>query len=351
MTEATPRFRDIFEVLREKAALPPELVRRVFESIFAGEWTPVQVAGLLVALRLKGDDADTLGAAATAMRAVMTEVHHDFPRLLDTCGTGGDGAGTLNISTGSAILVAAAGVPVAKHGNRAVSSQSGSADVLEALGVPTDVPPDRAVDVLRESNIAFLLAPAHHPAVRHASQARQELGIRTIFNAIGPLCNPARVSHQLLGAYDDTLRSLFATTLRALGLTRAWVVRGEDGLDEVSPYAATRVAELSEGTLREFAVRPEDFGIRPLAVGSAKGGDALFNAWVIEQLVRGEEHPAVDAFVLNAAAALVVVEELPPKDATARIRDTIRSGAALRTLESWRSSAQKYSGAHAAGPR
>ena len=218
-------FPEVFAELTSPVGIAPARVREVFDTILRGEWTPVQVAGFAVALRLTGESAETIEAAARSLREAMLPVEHGLPRVLDTCGTGGDGSGTLNLSTGAAIIAAASGVVVAKHGNRAVSSRAGSADVLEALGVRTDLPASAAAPLLRQLGIAFLMAPTHHPAMRHGGVARRELGIRTIFNCLGPLANPARATHQLLGAYDDALRPVLATTLGALGVTRAWVVR------------------------------------------------------------------------------------------------------------------------------
>jgi anthranilate phosphoribosyltransferase len=225
---------------------------------------------------------------------------------------------------------------VAKHGNRAVSSQAGSADVLEALGIPLDVPPNRAATVLEQANIAFLMAPAHHPAMRHAMVARKELGVRTIFNCLGPLANPARATHQLVGTYDDGLRATFAKTLRKLGTQRAWVVRGADGLDEISPFGPTRVTELDGDEIRELTVTPDTFGLAASPAGAIAGGNADANADVLRQVLSGQQHPSTDAFLLNAGAALVVAEGLDPKAAVERARETIASGAALRTLERWR---------------
>src|SRR5690606_24287483 len=183
--------------------------------------------------------SEVIAGAARAMRANMVAVEHAFPKLLDTCGTGGDETGTVNLSTGAALICASLGVPVAKHGNRAVSSRSGSADVVRALGIPVDLPAEAASRVLVEANIAFLMAPTHHPAMKHAAAVRKDLGIRTVFNCLGPLVNPARATHQLIGAFSDDLRPVLAHTLGQLGTVRAWVVRGEDGIDEVSPYGAT----------------------------------------------------------------------------------------------------------------
>lgn len=332
-------FAEIFAELTQREGLAPARVREVFDTILRGEWTPVQVAGFAVALRLTGESAETIEAAARSLRDAMVPVDHGLPRVLDTCGTGGDGSGTLNLSTGAAIIVAAAGVVVGKHGNRAVSSRAGSADVLEALGIRTDLPASAAAPLLREIGIAFLMAPTHHPAMRHGGVARRELGIRTIFNCLGPLANPARATHQLLGAYDDALRPVLASTLGALGVTRAWVVRGEDGLDEVSPFGATRVSCLDRGQVTELVIRPDDFGLPPCAPGAVAGGSAEDNARAIEQVLSNRPHPARDAFVLNAAAALVVAEGVEPRAAAERARDALTSGRALALLERWRRAA------------
>jgi anthranilate phosphoribosyltransferase len=329
-------FATLYQKLSGPTGPAPELVRAGFDAILAGQWTPVQVAGFLVALRAHGDSAACLLAAAEAMRANMVVVDHGLDLVLDTCGTGGDGQGTLNLSTGAALLAAASGIRVAKHGNRAVSSHAGSADVIEALGVRLDVAPAHAATVLREAGIAFLMAPAHHPAMRHAVVARRELGIRTVFNAVGPLANPARATHQLVGTYDDGLRPMFAEVLQQLGTKRAWVVHGREGLDEISPFGPTRVTSLDRGSTTEFEVAPEDFGVTPSAPGAIAGGDAAANATVLENILRGAPHPATDAVVLNAAAALVVAHEQQPKAATARVRELIASGAAHRALEAWR---------------
>ncbi len=228
---------------------------------------------------------------------------------------------------------------MAKHGNRAATSRSGSADVLEALGVPLDVPAKSQAAVLREAGIAFLFAQAHHPAMKHAMPIRRELGIRTLFNAIGPLSNPALATHQLLGAYDDSMRPVLAGALRDLGTRRAWVIRSSDGMDELSPHATTRVTELDDGTLREFEVAPEDFGLSKSPAGAVVGGDPKENADVLRKVLAGEPHPSRDAFVLNGAAALVVARGLEPKAAAHAAREVLENGAALRLLETWRNAA------------
>jgi anthranilate phosphoribosyltransferase len=273
------------------------------------------------------------------MREVMLRVEHELPVVLDTCGTGGDHSSTLNLSTGAALIAAATGIPVAKHGNRAATSRSGSADVLEALGLPLDVPHAAQANVLQQANIAFLFAQAHHPAMRHAMPVRRELGIRTLFNCLGPLANPASATHQLLGAFDDSMRLVLARALATLGTRRAWIVRSTDGMDEMSPYAPTRVTALDQGRFEEFEIAPEDFGIRRSPAGVVQGGDPAENARVLRLVLSGEPQPSTDAFVLNAAAALVVAEGLEPRFAAEKARDALRSGAALRTLEAFRSAA------------
>jgi anthranilate phosphoribosyltransferase len=338
MTTSTdpPIFSRVFEELSRPEGISGATMRRVFDAIFAGAWTSAQIGALLAAQRLRGDNAECISAAAAAMRAVMLRVPHDFPRLLDTCGTGGDGSSTLNLSTGAALIAAAAGVPVAKHGNRAATSRSGSADVLEALGIPLDVPAAEQGAVLCEARIAFLFAQAHHPAMKHAMPVRRELGIRTIFNCLGPLANPAGATHQLLGAPDDNMRKILAQALAGLGTTRSWVIRSSDGMDEVSPHAPTRVTEVSGGKLSEFEIAPEDFGLERSAPGAIQGGDPPANAKVLDGVLGGERHASRDAFILNAAAALVIAEGLEPRAAADRARETIENGSARGLLERWR---------------
>jgi len=336
-----PTFAELLPFLSRQEGVSLGHVRAAFDAILAGAWTPVQVGAFAVTLRVLGETTEVIVAGAEALRRTMTVVATDSNPVIDTCGTGGDVSGTLNLSTAAALVVAALGIPVAKHGNRSVSSRCGSADVIEALGIPLDVPPDRQARVLSEAGIAFLFAPAHHPALRHAAQARRELGIRTIFNALGPLANPARASHQLVGVYDDALRTVFAEALSKLGVVRAWVVRSEDGLDEVSPSAPTRVTELVGGRIRERVVSPEDFGLPRAARESIAGGDAKTNAEAIESLISGEAHPALGAVVLNAAAALVVAKDVPLREAAALARRAIEDGTASATLERWRRAATK----------
>jgi anthranilate phosphoribosyltransferase len=351
MTQAL-KFPEVFAELRSDDGLSPNTARRVFDEILAGDWTPAQIAGLLVALQMRGETAAVVGAAAQAMRASMVRVEHALPLVFDTCGTGGDGHGTINVSTGAALIVAAAGVPVAKHGNRAASSRSGSADVLSALGISLDVPAAAQSRVLSEANIAFLFAPLHHPAMRHAGPPRRELGVRTIFNMLGPLANPARATHQLVGAFSHEVRHLLATALRDLGVNGAWVVHSEDGLDEISPYAPTHVSVVESGKIRERVVAPADFGLSPSPPGAISGGDPSENASIVQQVIAGEPHPARDALVLNSAASLALARGLSLPAAATLARATLDSGAALGTLETWRKVSQREAlrATHSAAP-
>ena len=282
-----PSFRDVFAEVASDRGASGDCVRRAFDAILSGAWTPVQVAGFAVALRMRGETPEQIAAAARALREAMVPLPHTFGEVLDTCGTGGDGLGTVNLSTAAALLAAAAGVPVAKHGNRAVSSRAGSADVFEALGVRIDLSVEQATKVFQSSKLVFLMAPTHHPAMRHGGVARRELGIRTIFNCLGPLANPAGATHQLLGAYDDALRPVLARTLQDLGTKRAWIVRGQDGMDEISPYAPTNVTRLDAGGIRDQVVTPEDFGFATSPPGAAEGGDAKHNAAILRSSLEG----------------------------------------------------------------
>jgi anthranilate phosphoribosyltransferase len=307
-----------------------------------GKWTPIQIGAYATALRARGETEDALFAGARALRAAMTAVDHGLDAVFDTAGTGGDGAHTLNLSTAAAILLAAAGVRVAKHGNRSVSSRCGSADVVEALGIPLDLSVDAHARLLRTVGITFLMAPAHHGALRHASQARKELGVRTIFNALGPLANPARATHQLVGVYDDALRPIAARALGRLGVKRAWVVRSEDGLDEVSPAASTRVSVLDEdGSVREMRVSPESFGLVPTALDTIRGGGADESATELRALLGGGGHRAEAALLINAASAYCVARGASEREAAEAMRSVLSTGKALARLDEWRAAAQR----------
>lgn len=311
-------------------------------EIMDGRASEAQIAALLVALRMKGETVDEIEGAARAMRSRMKGVSLNVDPLLDTCGTGGDDLGTFNISTATAFVAAAAGVHVAKHGNRAVSSRSGSADVLSELGVTIDAPAEAMRSAIEHHRIGFLFAPSHHPAMRFAAPIRRELGLRTIFNVLGPLTNPAGASHQLLGVFDDALLSPMAEVLGRLGAKRAWVVRGEDGLDELTLCGASHVAEWDGERVVERVVTPEDVGLRRAHPESLKGGTPSENASIIRELLGGErDGPARDVVALNAGAALLVCERAASLREGVEISlEILRGGRAMSTLEALRSATQ-----------
>ena len=317
--------------------LSPSDVEDAMDAILSGEATPAQIAAFVVALRMKGESSDEIAAAARSLRKHCESIHPnvDGP-LLDTCGTGGDGLHTFNISTASAIVAAACGVAVAKHGNRAVSSKAGSADVLEALGVRIDIPAESVRRCIEEVGIGFLFAPSHHAAMRHAAPIRRELGIRTLFNLLGPLSNPASATHQVVGVFDPARAEQLATALGILGLDAAWVVHGDGGLDEVSPSGPTRVAELRNGEVRTFELSPADFGVDSVSLEALRGGDANENADIIGRVLRGEAGAARAAVVVNAAAALCVTGiAADPETGAKRAAEALDSGAAEQVLARW----------------
>lgn len=306
-----------------------------FGVIMAGEATPAQIAGMLMAMRVRGETVAEISGAVRAMRARMTAV--DAPEgALDVCGTGGDGAGTLNVSTAVTFVLAGCGVPVAKHGNRALSSRSGGADVLAALGVNVDVPLERLPGMIRAAGCAFLFAPRHHAAMRHAAGPRVELGTRTIFNLLGPLANPGRVKRQLTGVFSrDWLRPM-AEALGNLGSEHVWMVHGQ-GLDELTLAGVNDVVELRHGAIREFTVMPEDAGLPPSPIEAIKGGDAAHNAHALTALLEGAAGPYRDTVLFNAAAALIVAGRTDNlRDGAAIAARSIDTGAAMASLETLR---------------
>lgn len=307
------------------------------DLILDGRASESQIAAFVVGLRMKGESADEIAAAARSLRRHCEPIHPSVEGpLLDTCGTGGDGLHTFNISTAAAIVASACGVAVAKHGNRAVSSKAGSADVLEALGIRIDLDPPKVRRCIEEIGIGFLFAPSHHRAMRHAASVRRELGIRTLFNLLGPLANPACATHQVVGVYDEARVGQLAEALGSLGTTAAWVVHGEGGLDELSPSGSTSVAQLAEGQVTTFTVEPADFGLSAVSVEALRGGDARTNAQIIRRVLAGEQGPARAAVVLNAAAALCIGGlEADRRLAAQRAAEAIDSGAADRKLERW----------------
>lgn len=317
------------------AALSADEAETAFTIIMSGEATPAQIGGLLMAMRVRGETVPELTGAVRAMRSRMTAIQAP-PGAIDVCGTGGDNAGTLNVSSAVTFVVAGCGVPVAKHGNRALSSRTGGADVLTALGVNVDVPLERLADILRAANCAFLFAPRHHPSMRHAAGPRVELGTRTIFNLLGPLANPARVTRQLTGVFAPEWARPMAETLGALGTQAAWVVHGS-GLDELTVAGENHVVEWRDGSLREFTVAPEDAGLPRSPIEAIRGGDPALNAASLLALLEGAPGPYRDTVVLNAAAALVVAGRAADlRDGAAQAAASIASGAALGALQTLR---------------
>ena len=310
-----------------------------FGMIMAGEATPAQIAGLLMAMRVRGETVAEMTGAVRAMRARMLAVEAP-PDAMDIVGTGGDAAGTLNISTAAALVVAGAGVKVAKHGNRALSSRSGAADALSALGIPVmETPLDRLPAILAEAGMCFLMAPRHHSALRHAAGPRMELGTRTIFNLLGPLANPARVTRQMTGAFSpDWLRPM-AETLARLGTERAWLVHGM-GLDELTLAGPSQVVELARGSFRAFEVTPEDAGLARAPAEALKGGEPAENAAALLALLEGAPGAYRDCVLLNAAAALIVAgraQTLP--EGVALAARSVDTGAAMEVLRKLRAAA------------
>ncbi len=306
-----------------------------FGIIMSGEATPAQIAGLLMAMRVRGETVPELVGAVRAMRARMARVAAPAGAI-DVCGTGGDNAGTLNVSTAVTFVLAGAGVPVAKHGNRALSSRTGGADVLAALGVEVDVPLGRLPAVLLAARCAFLFAPRHHAALRHAAGPRVELGTRTIFNLLGPLANPAEVRRQLIGVFDPAWAKPMAETLAVLGTERAWIVHGE-GLDELTVAGENRVIELNGGRVRAFTVRPEEAGLARAPVASISGGDPAANAAALLALLGGAGGPYRDTVLLNAAAALIVAGRADDlREGAAMAARVIDDGAAQAALDALR---------------
>ena len=294
------------ELLSRGDSLEREAARATMDGIMSGQATPAQIAAVLVALRMKGETPSELAGFAEGMREHVMPVRPSRPDLIDTAGTGGDGANTFNISTTAALVAAAAGAAVAKHGNRAVSSASGSADVLEALGFDVELPAERVAASIDELGFGFMFAPLHHPAMKHAAPVRRELGIRTVFNLLGPLTNPAGARRQLIGVYAPELVPLIATVLAELGVERALVVHGAGGVDELTTLGPNRACLVENGKVRNYDVDPASFGFEPGEPADLAGGSASENAARTRAILEGETGSASDTVVLNSAAALLV---------------------------------------------
>ena len=298
-------FKALIGKVASGAALGRDEAASAFEQMMAGEATPSQMGALLMALRVRGETVEEITGAVTTMRAKMLRVEAP-PDAIDVVGTGGDASGSFNISTCAALIAAGAGVPVAKHGNRALSSKSGAADVLAALGVNIDLKPEQIGHCIREAGIGFMFAPAHHPAMKNVAATRVELGTRTIFNLLGPLSNPAGVRRQMIGVFSRQWTEPLAQVLKNLGAERVWVVHGSDGLDEITTSGATNVAALENGVVKSFEISPEEIGLPRVKPEALRGGDAAANARAVEEVLQGKPSPLRDVALFNAAAALIV---------------------------------------------
>jgi len=317
----------------------------LMRQIMAGDVSPVMVAALLTGLRVKGETIGEITAAAQVMRELATrvEVAGDPRHLLDVVGTGGDGAHTFNISTATAFVAAAGGAKVAKHGNRSVSSKSGSADVLEALGARVDLSPEAVAQVIAETGVGFMFAPLHHSAMRHVMPVRREMGVRTVFNILGPLTNPAGAPNSLLGVFDPDLVGICVRVMERLGAHHVLVVHGLDGLDEVTLGAETMVGELKDGVIREYRIHPEDFELAMASRRHFQVGDATESAAIIRRVLANEAGPARDIVVLNAGVALYAANRVASiGEGVALAKELIASGAALARLEAFVRATQQY---------
>jgi anthranilate phosphoribosyltransferase len=331
---------DMKTFLAKAAARQPlsrEEAEAAFNIIMSGEATPTQIGGFLMALRVRGETVDEIAGAVAAMRGKMTTVDAP-PGAIDVVGTGGDASGTYNISTCSAFVVAGAGVPVAKHGNRALSSKSGAADALANLGVKIDLKPEKIAECIREAGIGFMFAPNHHSAMKHVGPSRVELGTRTVFNLLGPLCNPARVKRYMLGVFAEEWVEPIANVLASLGAEAAWVVHGSfgerGGLDEISLTGTSYIAELKAGHVRVFQIEPIEFGVDPVEPEELLGGTPEENAKALRRVLEGEKNPFRDVVIMNAGAALIVAGKASLTTDAARLaRESIDSGRALKALD------------------
>jgi anthranilate phosphoribosyltransferase len=334
-------FTPLIEKLVRHEDLTADEAAAAMEEVMAGRAPSAALAGLLSALAMKGERPTEIVGFARTMRAHSVKLSAPAGEVFDTCGTGGDRSGTFNISSAAALVVASCGVTVAKHGNRSVSSRCGSADVFEQLGVDIAASPPVVERTLRDANIAFFFAPTFHPSMKHAGPTRRELGIRTAFNLLGPLTNPAGATRQLVGVPKSELTELLARALMHLGSTRAWVVHGADGIDEISTTGYTKVSECRAGAVHTFYVHPADFGIAKAAPADLKGGDAAQNATIIREVLGGQPGPARDIVLLNAGAALLIAGQVESvADGIRRAAQAIDSGAARETLERMARSSQ-----------
>ena len=329
----TDEFKGLIAKAATGAPLSREEAARGFDTMMSGEATPSQMGALLMALRVRGETVEEITGAVTAMREKMLRVLAPTDAI-DVVGTGGDASGSFNISTCAALIVAGAGVPVAKHGNRALSSRSGAADVLAALGVNIELTPEGVSRCIKQAGIGFMFAPAHHPAMKNVGPTRVELGTRTIFNLLGPLSNPAGVKRQMVGVFSRQWIEPLAQVLKNLGSESVWVVHGSDGLDEITTAAPTHVAALENGAVRTFEITPEELGLQRVKPEALRGGDAKENAQALIDVLKGKSGAFRDVATLNAAAALVVAARAKDlKQALALAQKSIDSGEAATRLQ------------------
>lgn len=318
-----------------KEDLSLEMTKEVMDEIMSGNATNSQIASFITAIRMKGETIDEITACAMSMRNIGLKLRHEGD-VLDIVGTGGDEAYTFNISTISSIVISAAGIPVAKHGNRSVSSKCGSADVLEALGVKLNIPAEKSEEILRKIGICFLFAPVYHSSMKYAAPVRKELGVRTIFNILGPLASPANANLQLLGVYDENLVEPMARVLAKLGVKRAMVVHGHDGLDEVTLTAKTTVCEVNEGRVNSFFLDPHQFGFEYCRPEDLIGGDPVTNADIARRILSGEKGPKRDIVLLNSAVCLYMAyNNITLRECVKLAAETIDSGKAMEKLNSF----------------
>ena len=331
---ATITMQQAIKAVTEKRDLTAQEMSDTMRLIMTGEATPAQVGGFLIGLRMKGESIDEIAAAAGVMRELASKVEVDKDHLVDTCGTGGDSSGSFNISTASAIVVAAAGGKVAKHGNRSISSKSGSADVLETAGVNLEISPEQVASCVNEIGVGFMFAPLHHSAMKHAIGPRREMAVRTIFNVLGPLTNPAGAPNQVLGVFSKDLVEPLAHVLKRLGSNHVLVVHAEDGMDEISIAAPTFVAELNDGVVTTYTIQPEDFGMSRADLEQIRATDSAHSLEIIKGIFNNTDGPAKDIVCLNAGAAIYAAGLAASlAEGVKKAQDVIASGAVADKLE------------------
>jgi anthranilate phosphoribosyltransferase len=330
-------IQDVIKKLSNKQDLTRAEAYDAMNAIMSGQATDAQIAAFLMGLRLKGETVEEITGCAQVMREKAVRIRTKHQVVIDTCGTGGDASGTFNISTTAAIIASAAGAVVAKHGNRAVSSKCGSADVLKALGINIEITPEKAAQTLDEIGITFLFAPTLHGAMKHAASVRKELGVRTIFNILGPLTNPAGAQRQVLGVFSPALTETMANVLKELGAQHALVVHGDGGLDELSTLGATRISEMKDGQIRTYTLDVRELGLPVVTHTSLQGGDIQENVSILLGVLEGKRSPARDIALLNAGAALYIAARASTlKEGIRMAAEVVDSGAALRKLNEWK---------------